>query len=113
MRLDLRESRLAPWAGMFLGAAGWFLHHQAGSNANYWDCRLGGPLYTVILAVACSAIVAAGGWISWRIWRSPAGPDGMEPRSFAGLVAAGCAALFLFAIAMQTLGGLIVPKCMP
>jgi hypothetical protein len=107
------RNRFTPWAGLFLGAAGWFLHHQGGSNANFWDCRFGGPVYTLLLGLVSAAIVAAGGLISWRIWRTPAGEDAPEVRSFGGLVSAAAAALFLFAIALQTLGGLIVPSCMP
>jgi hypothetical protein len=107
------RERLSPWAGTFLGAAGWFLHHQGGSNANYWDCQRGGLLWTLVLGLVASVVVAAGGAISWRIWRNPAGEDAAEVRSFGAIVSVAAAGLFLFAISLQTLAAFIVPRCGP
>jgi hypothetical protein len=106
----VRDSAWTPWAGLFAGAAGWFVHQQAGANANYWDCRWGGPLWTLGLALVCGAVVAAGGWLSWTSQRS-LGEDATATRRFSGLVGAATAAIFLMAIAFQTLAGLIVPSC--
>jgi hypothetical protein len=103
---------IAPWTGLFVGAGGWFLHHQAGSDAVFWDCRLGGPLLTGLLGLVCGLLVLGGGVISWRA-RNPSAEaeDRPESHSFAGVVGAGAAGLFLLAIAFQTLSGFIIPAC--
>lgn len=112
MRVRLRRSSLAPWAGVFLGAIAWFAQHQGASNAVYWDCRLGGPWLTAGTGVACAAVIVAGGLVSWKARAAPPStPDRPESRSFAGWVGAGTAAVFLFAVLLQTLSGFIVPGC--
>jgi len=110
MRLERRS--VAPWAGLFLGALGWFVDHQGGSDTIFWDCRLGGPLFSGSLGLACGLLVVAGGVISWRARKAtPDAQDAPENHSFAAIVGAGSAALFLLAIAFQTLNGFIIPGC--
>jgi hypothetical protein len=104
------RSAFAPWAGLFFGAGGWFLHQQAGSGANAWDCHMGGPLTMLVLFVVCGAIVVFGGVVSWRA-RKPIGGPTAEMRRFSGLVGAATAGIFLLAIIFDTLAGLIVPAC--
>jgi hypothetical protein len=104
------RSAWAPWAGLFCGAAGWFIHQQAGAGANYWDCRFGGPLWSLLLALVCGGLAAVGGWVSWSSHRR-LGEDAPGERRFAGLVGAATAAIFLMAIGFQTLASLIVPSC--
>lgn len=112
MTSALRRSPWTPWAGLFAGAAGWFLHQQGGAGANYWDCRFGGPVWTVALGLVSAAIILAGGWISWSARRAPEGGEDLPgARRFGGTVGAVAALVFLFAVALQTLGGLIVPSC--
>ncbi|MDB5444747.1 MAG: hypothetical protein JWQ97_64 [Phenylobacterium sp.] len=104
---------LAPWAGLFLGAAAWFAHHQGASDLIYWDCRLGGPLLTAGTGLVAGLVTAAGGLISWRthtaIRRAAEAPA--HNRSVAGMIGAGSAAVFLLAIVFQSLAGVIVPAC--
>ena len=64
MRAAGLRSAFAPWAGLFLGAAGWFLHQQAGSATNAWDCRIGGALTMVLLALVFGGLAVVGGAIS-------------------------------------------------
>jgi hypothetical protein len=109
----LRRSSWAPWAGVFVGALGWFAHHQIASNADYWNCRAGGPLLTAGLGALCLLIVAAGGVVSWRARAAPPSSAGRpESRTFAASVGAGASALFAFAILLQALSGFIVPGCL-
>lgn len=110
MSLRPASSALAPWAGLFLGALGWFVHQQGGSNADYWDCRIGGPLWAVLLSIPCVAAAAIGGYVSWAAARAAQG-EGSATRRFAGAVGAATAAIFLMAIGFQVLGSLIVPAC--
>ena len=105
-----RSSAWTPWAGLFAGATGWFVHQTLGADANYWDCRFGGPLWAVLLALVCGLVAAGGGWVSWSSRRT-AGEDSGDTRRFSGAVGAATAAIFLMAIAFQTLAALIVPSC--
>lgn len=112
MSLRLRRSSLPPWTGVFVGAAAWFAQHQAASNAVYWDCRLGGPWLTAGTGLACAALIVAGGLISWRARAAPPSSAGRpESRDFAAWLGVGAAAVFLFAVVLQTVSGFIVPGC--
>jgi hypothetical protein len=107
----LQRSPVSPWAGLFSGMIGWAVHHQLGSDLVFADCRNGGPLLTGGLGLACALAVAAGAALSWSA-RAPAGGEGRsETRRFAVAISLGAAALFLLAIAFQTLSGFIVPAC--
>jgi hypothetical protein len=110
--MKLRQSSYAPWAGLFLGAAAWFGDHQVTSNATYWNCEAGGPVFTTFLGAVFGFVAVSAGWISWQARAAPpASVDRPESRNFGGVVGAGSAALFTFAIILQTLSGYIVPGC--
>lgn len=98
----------APWAGLFLGALAWFLHHQLVSNVTYWECSRGGPWLTGGLGLVFALIAGLGGVVSWR---ARAAPDGPRSGPFAVWVSAGSAAIFAFAILLQALSGFIIPGC--
>lgn len=104
---------LAPWAGLFLGALGWFGQQQIASSLIGWDCRLGGPLLTAGLGALAAGLAAAGGLVSWRAHRRLAAAPQEAPhgRSVAGAIGAGAAGIFLLAIFFQALTGVIVPAC--
>jgi hypothetical protein len=107
----IQASPLAPWAGLFLGAFGWFLHHQTGSDANNFSCRIADGGFVVVTGLIGAAIALLGGLISWSAIDAPA----QEPRryrSFARIVGVLSAAIFLLAIAFQILAGLLVPACL-
>lgn len=110
MMRRLRNSPLAPWAGLFLGAAGWSLHHQIGSDANDWNCHAANGAFVVGVGVVCALVAAAGGLLSW----SAAAQTGQEPqnRGFARIVGMAGAAVFLLAIGFQTLAGFLIPACL-
>ena len=107
----VQASALAPWAGLFLGAFGWFLHHQTGSDANHYDCRVAGGGFVVGVGLVCALIVAVGGLISWASAPVREPPDGQN-RGFARIVGMTSAAIFLLAIGIQTLAGALVPPCL-
>jgi hypothetical protein len=106
----LRNAAVAPWAGLFLGALGWFLHHQMGSSANYYDCRVAGTALVVGSGLVCGFIVAAGALISWSASDAPLSQPHRN-RSFARIIGISSAAMFLLAIGLQTLAGALVPAC--
>jgi len=104
--------RYAAWSGLFVGAAAWFAHHQVTSDRVYWACTTGGPLLTGGLGALCFIIAAGSGLVSWRARSGrPDRTEGPESSTFAGVVSAGAAALFCFAILLQGLTGFIVPAC--
>ena len=108
----LRE-QLAPWAGLLLGALGWGLHHQIGSNTNYTDCEVGGAATVGITGLLCLILPLAGAWFSWaaRPKARGAGDWDLSVRSLIAEVGAGAAALFALAILFQMLAGLMIPEC--
>jgi hypothetical protein len=107
-----RRSTLAPWSGLFLGAAAWFGQHQAGSDLVYWDCQLGGPLLTGGLGLVCGLITVAGGVVSWRAHQAMhSGERVVQNRRVSGVIGTGAAGIFLLAIVFQSLIGFIVPVC--
>jgi hypothetical protein len=106
----IQASPLAPWAGLFMGAFGWFLHHQTGSDANYFSCRIADGAFVIGVGLIGAALALLGGLISWSAKDAPP----QEPRryrSFARIVGMTSAAIFLLAIAFQILAGFLVPAC--
>jgi hypothetical protein len=104
-----RTSGLAPWSGFFLGFLAWGLDHQVGSSLVFADCRLGGPLLTLGLGAVCAVVAISGGALSW-LSRHP-GSGEAQTRRFAALLSLSAAGLFLLAIFLQSLSGLIIPAC--
>jgi hypothetical protein len=106
----LQTSALAPWAGLLLGAAAWFAHHQIGADSNIWDCRSAGGAFTIVVGLICGAITLGGGLISW-VAQAPEDGETRQNRGFARIVGMTGAAIFLLAIGLQTLAGVLVPAC--
>jgi hypothetical protein len=101
---------IAPWTGLFVGAAAWFADHQLSSDGNFWDCgRAGGP-FAVVVGLVCLAIAVTAGVVSWRV--APDAPGAAdETRRLARVVGAAAAAIFALAIAFGTLAGVLLPGC--
>jgi hypothetical protein len=106
----LRASPLAPWAGFFVGMVAWFVHHQLGSDANFWDCHTGSGPFVVATGVVCGLVVIGGGLVSWWAVAPDTGAEAQN-RRFARAVGLAAAVVFLLAIAFQTLAGVLVPAC--
>ncbi len=100
---------LAPWLGLVGAAAGWFLAHQAGSNSVFDDCRVGESWFVVAVNLAGLVLAVAGGFFSWDVCRQDERET--EGRRFLGLLGALLAALAVFAIVLQGVSGLILPRC--
>ena len=108
MTSRFRSSPWAPGTGLVVGALAWFVDQQVSSAGNQWDCvALGGP-FAVIVGVVCMAVAAAGGVASWRL-RPDVGET--QSRTFARIVGAGSAAIFILAIAFGTWAGVLLPGC--
>ena len=107
----LAASSFGPWAGLFVGAFAWFLHHQVGSDANNWDCHRANGAFVVGVGLVCALLALAGGLLSW-VARPGEGADHAHARVFARIVWIAAAASFLLTISFQTLAGLLVPACL-
>jgi hypothetical protein len=96
------------WAALGLGAFAWFAGHQLGSNLTFARCDLSGGLSVALVGLVALLLIAAGFFLSARVWDSGRGEEG---RSFVALVGMLSAGLFAFAIILQTVAGFIVPAC--
>ena len=111
MSLDLRHSRISPWAGWLLGPLAWALHHQAGSDLAFGRTDCSGGSAQVGIGVACAVAALLGAWLSWASRSGPLRSSAFDVRLFVALVGAMGSALFLMAILFQTFAGLLVPPC--
>ena len=104
----LQRSRLSPWAGVLIPPAAWALHHQLGSDLIFYDCRLGGSALIALLGLGMAVVTAGAGLLSW-VSRDRSERSGV--RTFAAMLGALTAGLFLLALAFQTEAALLLPAC--
>lgn len=108
-RLRHAGAKLAPFAGVIGGLVGWAVSDQLGSSLVIDDCRRGTPLVMVAIGLGGLAVAAFGGLVAHRIWRRGAASEG---RRFVALIGMGVAAALALAILYQTVGTLIIPRCL-
>jgi membrane associated rhomboid family serine protease len=96
-----------PWAGLVVGLISAAVVHQFGSEGTFDHCRTisPGPLL-VVAAIGILACVASG----LASWRGIRGSDD-EARRVVGVISAGMAALFIFAILLAMIASLVLPPC--
>lgn len=99
---------LIPWAGIIAGVLGWGLSHQIGSNSVFDDCTARGGGFVLLVGAVALLLTILGGLISLGVWRSVTKSN---PRRFVGLLSALLALLAAFAVALQSIAGLILPAC--
>jgi hypothetical protein len=95
-----------PWAGLLIGIPGIGFVHQFGSAGMFNDCRGVSPGPLIIVAAIGLLLCLAAGIASWRSVRSDPGP-----RRVIGVISAGSAALFAFAIILPVIAALLLPPC--
>lgn len=100
---------MAPWLGLLAAALGWGLSHQVGSNSVFDDCRLGDGWFVILVCLVGLLITIGGGYYSYDVWRQ--GEKESEGRRFIGLLGALLAGLAGFAIVLQAISSLILPRC--
>ena len=114
MAVNLRTSKLAPWAGLITGMVAEIVHHQLLSDMLRYDCRLGTGNAGLIVGVPALALIALGAWLSWSSTRGgdPALPH-HQTRRFIAMVALMVAALLAIGIVWQIIATMVVPACAP
>ncbi|HZP67214.1 MAG TPA: hypothetical protein VFB32_13005 [Rudaea sp.] len=108
MMHGLARSRFAPWAGFVAGPLGWALHQQLLADMLHFDCRLGGAVPGLVAGLCLAGVLVASASVSWRARDAE---PARSLRHFVGTLSAATAAVFLFAIALQTLASVILPGC--
>jgi hypothetical protein len=102
--------RLMPWAGWIGGIAGWFVSQQSGSMLSQLDCTSAGPGAMLAIGALGAVLALGGGLLSWQAWRAVPHDD-IPTRRFVAATGGLAAAIFLFAIGIQTLAALVIPRC--
>jgi len=100
-------SRFAPWAGLAIGVLAVAIVHQFGSDSVFDDCRRNSPAPVLAVASVGLLICLLSGFASWRSIRD----DPEEPRRLIGMMSAGSAAFFSFAIILAMIAAVALPPC--
>lgn len=102
------------WAGIVAGPAAWAVSFQLNYTLVPWQCANGVRPIPWLLAVGILASLA-GGFLSWRAWRSEG--HGSEPpvtdhtRRFLAGVGVAAGLLFALVILLQLLAALVFAGC--
>lgn len=102
------RSRAAPWAGLIAGPLGWSLHQQALADILHFNCHLGSATLGVIGLLLSGLLMVAGAWLS-LLSRNALGAT--PARQFIATLSVMAAAIFFFAVLLQTLATMILPGC--
>jgi hypothetical protein len=110
-----KSSALLATGGLFAGAVAWSLHQQISYIAASWICGRDTGLMLTFFAMT-AAILLAGAFLSWRFCRFfPTADRRLDengrPRHFLVSVSLLAAALFFFAIILQTAASFFLPGC--
>jgi hypothetical protein len=100
---------LLPWSGWIGVTVGWGLTHQIGSNSVFDKCPATGPLPMALLGLVGLAVIAAGAFLSVKIWQR--GEAESPARRFLGLVGLMLSGVFAAAVLWQTVSAFIIPQC--
>ena len=101
------SARPRPSAGLFAGPAAWFLSTQANYALTPWVCAHQVRIIPLV-ALALAVLSLAGGFLSWRAYRSA----GASPASrFLAAIGIMMALLFAAAILVQGAAGLVFHGC--
>ncbi|HLH48172.1 MAG TPA: hypothetical protein VKV96_02420 [Roseiarcus sp.] len=110
------KASLAPCAGLAVAPALWALNTQLGEILPYAECRSGAKL-DAMASLPAFLLALAAGFVSWRFagWReneaSKAGAAYPATVSFIGQLGALAAALFAFALLLQSFAALVISGC--
>ena len=106
-RPDLAE--LMPWAGLIAGMLAAGGQHQLIADGLHFDC--GFADHGVLVGVLGLLLIAVGAWLSWRAVQAHRDPG--SSRRLVAQVSLMAAGLFALMIVWQTMGTLMLPRCLP
>lgn len=96
------------WAALAAGTTAWVVSHQVGSDYVIADCSAAGWWVIVPLGFVALILAGLGGFLSWRLWKRE---EEAESHRFIAFVGLAVGALLCFAILLQTIASLIIPRC--
>jgi hypothetical protein len=99
---------LLPWAALIGAGLGWFGSQQMGANLTFGGCFRSGAIPVLLICLIGLALAGAGALLSLRIWRGA----GEEAERFVAGIGMLAGLLLGFAILLQILAGLILPRCL-
>ncbi len=104
-------ARLSAWAGLWLTVLLWAVNTLLGLNLPYPDCAKQSHASVLLASIALIVACLAGG-LSWRSSRSDIGGFS-SPRTFhfIGALSALSCLVFVFALALQALAGVVLTGC--
>ncbi|HZC37904.1 MAG TPA: hypothetical protein VE221_04430 [Sphingomicrobium sp.] len=108
MRTDRIRDRFTPWAGLALGASGFFLAQQLGAGSIFLNCRVGSPWMVILCTVLGLALIAVGAVASRRVFGAKG--EASVRRTIAA-VSLMSAALFALATLLPVIAALVIPPC--
>jgi hypothetical protein len=110
--VDMRGWR--GWAGLVAAPAAWAVHHQSGSDLNFYDCHSGDTPTLIAIGLAMLVLVVVGGFLSFTAWRAAGGEPSRNAELPARLIPAlgmMAAGLFGLTILVQIVAAVILPPC--
>lgn len=99
---------LLPWAALIGAGLGWFGSQQLGSNFTFGGCFRSGAIPMLLICLAGLALAGLGAFLSLRVWRG----SGEEAERFVAGIGMLVGLVLGFAILLQILAGLILPRCL-
>jgi len=102
-----RRERILPWTGFVLGALGWAVSQQWGSDRVNDGCLTAWSWQTVLIGLLGLTAVLIGAWLSLDAGRRSAAPTAR----FVAALSLAADVVFALAILFHTLSPLIIPRC--
>ena len=108
MKTERIRDRFMPWAGLALGATGFFVAHQLGSDATFQDCRVGSPWIVMLGTVIGLAVIGGGAFLSWGVYAARAESPARRLIAVVSLLAC---ALYVIGVILPLIAALVIPGC--
>lgn len=99
---------MMPWTGLVTAFVALAVAHQFGSDGMFDNCLAVSPVPLIAVSLVAIAAAAAGGLVSWRVFRNE---SEAPARKVIAIVSAGSAALFSVAMILPVIAALVIPPC--
>lgn len=108
MNVERARDRFMPWGGIALGALGFFIAHQLGSDSTFQDCRVGSPLIVIVGTLVGLLIIGAGALSSWPVFRNDAETAARKLVASVSLMAC---VVFAIGVILPFVAAMVIPRC--